>query len=145
MRILIVDDSPKVRNELRQILSRLGYNVVGEADNGVHCLQQVKDLQPDLVTLDIIMPEMDGIECYRELRKLSQPPRAIIISVLASEPRVKAAYQSEIYSQHFLAKPIQETSLKNLISEVMSMPPLPYPPMEQIEGSAHHETLMPGD
>jgi two-component system chemotaxis response regulator CheY len=91
MRALIVDDSPRVRSELRQLLGRLGWNIVGEAVNGVEALEMAEELKPDLVTLDIIMPEMDGIECYRELRKLSQPPRCLLISVLAAESRVVAA------------------------------------------------------
>src|SRR6478752_9429720 len=96
MRALIVDDSPKVRSELRLLLSRMGWNIVGEAENGIEALELTEELKPDLVTLDIIMPEMDGIECYRELRRLSHSPRCLLISVLAAEPRVVAAYGHEI-------------------------------------------------
>ncbi len=145
MRALIVDDSPKVRSELRQLLGRLGWNIVGEAVNGVEALELAEELKPDLVTLDIIMPEIDGIECYRELRKLSQPPRCLLISVLAAEPRVVAAYGSEILSSHFLKKPVQEKDLRERLEEVMAMPPLPYPPPSELPGGPDHEALNPGE
>jgi two-component system chemotaxis response regulator CheY len=145
MRALIVDDSPRVRSELRQLLGRLGWNIVGEAVNGVEALEMAEELKPDLVTLDIIMPEMDGIECYRELRKLSQPPRCLLISVLAAESRVVAAYAHEILSSHFLKKPVQEKDLRERLEEVMSMPPLPYPPPSELPGGPEHEALGSGE
>lgn len=145
MRALIVDDSPRVRSELRQLLGRLGWNIVGEAVNGVEALQMAEELKPDLVTLDIIMPEMDGIECYRELRKLSQPPRCLLISVLAAESRVVAAYAHEILSSHFLKKPVQEKDLRERLEEVMSMSPLPYPPPSELPGGPEHEALGSGE
>lgn len=127
MRAVVVDDSVKVRSDLRQMLSKLGWTVVGEGRNGIEGLELVKELRPDLVTLDIIMPEMDGIECYRNLRKLSSPPRCLIISVLAVEPRVMAAYEREILPSHFLKKPVHEKELKDRLEELMAMPPLPMP------------------
>lgn len=145
MRALIVDDSPKVRSELRQLLGRLGWNIVGEAVNGVEALEMAEEFKPDLVTLDIIMPEMDGIECYRELRRLSYPPRCLLISVLAAEPRVVAAYGHEILGSHFLKKPVQEKDLKEKLEEVMSMPPLPYPPPSELPGGPDHEALSSGE
>ncbi len=145
MRALIVDDSPKVRSELRQLLGRMGWNIVGEAVNGAEALEMAEEFKPDLVTLDIIMPEMDGIECYRELRKLSQPPRCLLISVLAAEPRVIAAYANEILASHFLKKPVQEKDLRERLDEVMSMPPLPYPAPSELPGGADHDALGSGD
>src|SRR6478736_5423474 len=97
MRAIIVDDSPRVRADLKQMLNRLGWTVVGEGENGIEALELARNLQPDFITLDIIMPEMDGIECYRHLRQLANPPRCVLISVLAAEPRVLTAYEGEIY------------------------------------------------
>lgn len=145
MRVLIVDDSPKVRGELRQLLGRLGWNIVGEAADGVEALDLAEELKPDLVTLDIIMPEMDGIECYRALRKLAQPPRCLLISVLAAEARVVAAYGNEILPDHFLKKPVNEKDLRERIEEVMSLPPLPFPPPSELPGGADQEALSSGE
>ncbi len=127
MRAVIVDDSPRVRADLRQILSRLGWTIVGEGNNGIEGLELAKELKPDLMTLDIIMPEMDGIECYRNLRKLPDPPRCLIISVLAIEPRVMAAYEQEILASHFLKKPVHEKELRERLEDLMKMPALPLP------------------
>lgn len=141
MRAVIVDDSLRIRSDLRQILSRLGWTVVGEGSNGIEGLELVKELKPDLVTLDIIMPEMDGIECYRNLRKLQNPPRCLIISVLAIEPRVMAAYEREILASHFLKKPVHEKELRERLEMLMSMPPLPMPVLAD---SAEGSELPPG-
>ena len=143
MRVLIVDDSAKVRNELRQLLGRLGWDIVGEACNGVEALTLVKEMIPDLVTLDIIMPEMDGIECYRELRRLSQPPRCLLISVLAAEEKVIQAYAQEILPSHFLKKPVHEKELQEKLEEVMAMSPLPYPPPSALPSGSDQEALKP--
>ncbi len=141
MKVLIVDDSPKVLSDLRQLLGRMGWDVVGEAMDGVQALKMAEELKPDLVTLDIIMPEMDGIECYRELRRLSHPPRCLLISVLAAEPRVIAAYEHEILPGHFLKKPVHEKELRERLEEVMAMPPLPFPAPTELPGGVDQEAL----
>ncbi len=136
MRAIVIDDSPTMRSMIRAHLSKLGWSVVGEGENGVEALDLIRTLQPDLVTLDIIMPEMDGIECYRHLRQLEQPPRCLLLSVLAGEPRIVAAYESEILASHFLKKPFTEKDLKEKIELLMAASPLPYPiPLEVSDGS----------
>lgn len=141
MRAVIIDDSSRIRSELRQSLTRLGWTVVGEGSNGIEALELAEKHKPDLMTLDIIMPEMDGIECYRNLRKLKQPPRCLIISVLAIEPRVMAAYEREILPSHFLKKPVQDKELRDRIEALMSLPPLPLPPdADAVEGEALNVT-----
>lgn len=141
MRAVIIDDSPRIRAELRQTLTRLGWTVVAEGSNGIEALELAEEHKPDLMTLDIIMPEMDGIECYRNLRKMRQPPRCLIISVLAIEPRVMAAYEREILPAHFLKKPVQEKELRDRIEALMSLPALPLPPdADAIEGEALNAT-----
>lgn len=68
--ILVVDDAAFMRMMVKDILTKGGYNVVGEAENGVVAIQKYTELKPDLVTLDITMPEMDGIQALKKLRKL---------------------------------------------------------------------------
>ena len=127
MRAIVIDDSPTMRTMIKSHLSRLGLTVVGEGENGVEGLELIRTLKPDFMTLDIIMPEMDGIECYRHARQLETPPRTLIISVLAGEPRIIAAYEGEIYSTHFLKKPFSEKELKEKFDLIMSTGAMPYP------------------
>lgn len=136
MRAVIVDDSPRMRAELKQLLSRLGWQIVGEGENGMEALELVRTLRPDLMTLDVIMPEMDGIECYRHMRQMENPPRCLMITVLASEPRVLSAYEGEIYPEHFMKKPVTEKELKDKIEMIMRLPPLPIPPRPELPESA---------
>lgn len=137
MRALVVDDSPGMRTMIKGHLSRLGWTVVGEAENGVEALEMVRSLNPDLMTLDIIMPEMDGIECYRQIRQLASPPRTLIISVLAAEPRIISAYEAEIVSTHFLKKPFSEKELKDKIEHVMANAAMPIPVIRNLGESAN--------
>lgn len=134
MRAIVVDDSPTMRNLIKGHLNRLGWTVVGEAENGVEALELLRDKQPDLMTLDIIMPEMDGIETYRHARQLDVPPHCLIVSVLAGEPRIISAYESEIVASHFLKKPFSERDFKEKVELVMSAGAMPYPVLPAIAG-----------
>lgn len=130
MRVVIVDDSAKIRNDLKMLVGRLGWEVVGEGETGIEAIELVEKLKPDLLTLDIIMPEMDGIECYRQLRQKKASCKCIIVSVLASEPRVLQAFEKEIYTTHFLKKPIVERDFRDRVEEILKMEPFPRPPVE---------------
>lgn len=132
MRALVIDDSPTMRSMIKSHLTRLGWTIAGEGENGVEALELARSLNPDLMTLDIIMPEMDGIECYRHLRQLEHPPRVLLISVLAAEARIIQAYEAEIVSSHFLKKPFTEKELKEKIDLVMATGALPYPVVKEI-------------
>ena len=119
LRVLIVDDSQDMQEELGSLFKQRGHQVVGTASNGLEALKKAKELNPDLITLDIIMPEMDGIETYRKLRLLEKKPRVLFISALANEARVLQAYEHEISSEHYCAKPVIEDFLFEKISKVM--------------------------
>lgn len=127
LKVLIVDDSDQVKQVLRLNLEDLGHTVVGQASNGIEALELVNQLHPDLVTLDIIMPEMDGIECYRKLRTLAHPPRCLIISALSNEPRVIQAFDQEILPDHFLPKNYEQDDLRGAIELIWEQTPLPIP------------------
>ena len=89
-KILIVDDSRLVRMTVRSILRRAeGFNVVGEAENGREGVDMARELNPDVVTLDIEMPVMNGIECLRRLRILS-PAKVVVLSSLTHPASPKA-------------------------------------------------------
>lgn len=75
-RILIVDDAAFMRMMIRDILSKNGFEVVGEAQDGSQAIEKFKELRPDLITMDITMPEMDGIAALKEIKKWMPMPKS---------------------------------------------------------------------
>ena len=80
MTVLIVDDHPSFRASARELLEAEGYEIVGEAENGTTALRAVKELKPDLVLLDVQLPDMDGFEVAEQLCKLADPPAVVLTS-----------------------------------------------------------------
>ena len=80
--ILIVDDAAFMRMMVKDILTKGGYNVVGEAENGVVAVQKYAELKPDLVTLDITMPEMDGIQALKKIKEVDAGANVIMCSAM---------------------------------------------------------------
>ena len=78
--VLIVDDHPSFRASARTLLEAEGYEIVGEAENGATAVQAAERLRPDLVLLDIQLPDLDGFEVADQLRKLSDPPEVVLTS-----------------------------------------------------------------
>ena len=110
-RILIVDDSFVMRALLRGIVtSDPDLEVAGEATNGLEALQQVKEMAPDLVLLDIEMPHMDGIECLKRLRLMSKVP-VIIVSSVAQAGSPQAIEARKFGAAEVIAKPSGAMSL----------------------------------
>lgn len=112
-RVLIVDDAAFIRAQLKQLLESNGFDVVGEAENGKVALKKIQELRPDLVTLDITMPVMDGLECMVEIKKMDYLPNVIMISAMGQESYVQKAILSG--AKGFIVKPYKsEVILKNL-------------------------------
>ncbi|MDD3853848.1 MAG: response regulator, partial [Syntrophomonadaceae bacterium] len=84
-RVLIVDDAAFMRMMIKDILSKNGYEVVGEAENGHVAIEKYKELKPDLVTMDITMPEMDGIAAVKEIRDFDSSARVIMCSAMGQQ------------------------------------------------------------
>ena len=80
MTVLIVDDHPSFRASARTLLEAEGYEIVGEAENGAAALLAVKELKPDLVLLDVQLPDMDGFQVAEQLRRLADPPAVVLTS-----------------------------------------------------------------
>ena len=116
-RVLIVDDEPVIRLDLRTMLESMGHEVVGEADNGVDALQLARSLQPDLVIADLMMPEMDGIELSRQLEKERIAP--VLVLTAYSEPEmVLGADRAGVLG--YLVKPFREADLAPAIQVAVS-------------------------
>lgn len=107
-RVVIADDDPIIRMDLREMLSTIGYGVVGEAADGKLAVEMARNLKPDLVIMDIRMPELDGIEAARILTQDSIAP--VLLLTAYSEPDlVQRAAQAGVIG--YLVKPFRETQL----------------------------------
>ena len=103
--VLIVDDAAFMRMMLKDILMKNGYNVVGEGENGIKGVEKYKELKPDLVTLDITMPEMDGISALKEIRKIDNKACVIMCSAMGQQGMVIESIQAG--ARDFIVKPFQ--------------------------------------
>jgi two-component system chemotaxis response regulator CheY len=116
-RVLIVDDALFMRNLLRDIFVNAGWEVAGEAGDGRDAVQKYLALRPDLVTMDIVMPERSGIEALQDI--LAQAPEAVIVmcSALGQESMVLEAIQNG--ARDFIVKPFQEAQVLEVIKRVL--------------------------
>lgn len=105
-RILIVDDALFMRRVLRQMLEGHGYNVVGEARNGLEAIKMYQELQPDLVTLDITMPDMTGLAALRAIRAIDGNAKVVMCSAMGQNAMVMEALQNGALD--FIVKPFKE-------------------------------------
>jgi two-component system, chemotaxis family, chemotaxis protein CheY len=105
-KVLIVDDAVFIRVQLKKMLEKNDFEVVGEAPNGIVALEKIMELRPDIVTLDLTMPEMDGIECLCEMKKLDYFPNVIVVSAMGQEAHVQKAIMNG--AKGFIVKPYKE-------------------------------------
>jgi two-component system, chemotaxis family, chemotaxis protein CheY len=113
-RILITDDAAFMRMSLRKMIEKFGFEVVDEAVNGLDAIKKYQKWQPDLVTMDITMPEMNGIDAIREIKKLNPIAKILVISAMGNESFVKEALIAG--ASGFILKPFKEEDLlKNLM------------------------------
>ncbi|WP_378951842.1 response regulator [Pelosinus sp. sgz500959] len=105
IRVLVVDDAAFMRMMVKDILSKNGYEVVGEAENGLKAVEKWQELKPDLTTMDITMPEMDGISAVKEIKKLDPSAKVIMCSAMGQQAMVVEAIQAG--ARDFIVKPFQ--------------------------------------
>ncbi len=115
-KILIVDDSVQTRKSLKDILLKNNYHIVGEAKNGTEAIKLIHNLSPDIVMLDIIMPQMGGIETLRMLRNINQNLKIIMVSAIDSIDRVKECMKAG--ANHYILKPFEEAKVIEIITKV---------------------------
>jgi two-component system chemotaxis response regulator CheY len=103
--ILICDDAAFMRMMIKDILTKNGYNVAGEAENGLKAVEKFKEVNPDLVLMDITMPEMDGIQALKEIKKIDGGAKVIMCSAMGQQAMVIEAIQSGALD--FIVKPFE--------------------------------------
>ena len=105
-RILVVDDAMFMRMILKNILTKNGYEVCGEAANGIEAIDKYIELRPDLVLLDITMPEMDGITALKKIKMIEPKAKIIMCSAMGQQAMVIESIQGGAID--FIVKPFQE-------------------------------------
>jgi len=118
IKILIVDDSPQIRKSLRSILEKNHYEVVGEAGSGTEAIKQYNLLSPDIIMLDIIMPQLGGIETLRMLHAINKDIKVIMVSALDSVDRVKECVRAG--ANYYILKPFEEEKILDTIKKVLT-------------------------
>lgn len=114
-RVLICDDAAFMRMMLRDILVKYGYEVCGEAPNGTVALEKYKELKPDLVTMDITMPEKDGLQALKDIRAYDENAKVIMCSAMGQQSMVIEAIQSGAIN--FIVKPFQPNKVVEAIEK----------------------------
>jgi two-component system chemotaxis response regulator CheY len=117
IRMMVVDDSNVIRRRIERCQRIDGLEIVGTASNGVEALAQFVDLDPDVVTMDITMPEMDGIECVERMVNLKPGVLILVISALAD--KATAVEAMEKGANGFLNKPFSERQLNDALLELL--------------------------
>ncbi|WP_371804713.1 response regulator [Candidatus Lokiarchaeum ossiferum] len=116
-KILIVDDAQFMRNILTKILTANGHQIVGEADNANSGIEQFKELSPDLVTMDICMPDKSGIEAIKEIINIEPNAKILVCSSLGQELMVMEAIQ--LGAKDFIVKPFKKEKLVEMINKIV--------------------------
>ena len=115
--ILICDDAAFMRMMIKDILTKNGYNVAGEAENGAKAVEKYAELKPDLVLMDITMPEMDGIEALKKIKASDPSASVIMCSAMGQQAMVIESIQSG--AKDFLVKPFQADRVIEAVQKVV--------------------------
>ena len=117
-KILIVDDAVFMRTVLRKMLEEEGFEIVGEAGNGLEAIKLAKECQPDVVTLDITMPEMDGVTALPDILKSAPGSKVIMCSAMGQQPMVVDAIKNG--AKDFIVKPFQKARVIQAIENALN-------------------------
>ena len=117
-RILVVDDAAFMRKMVTDALTKGGHEVIGEAGNGTEAVQQYQTLKPDLTTLDITMPEKDGLSALKEIVQLDPGARVIMCSALGQESKVLESIK--LGAKDFVVKPFQADRVLEAVAKALA-------------------------
>ena len=116
--VVIIDDSATVRQELKSVFEACGMTVVGMGENGVIGLDLVANKNPEVVSIDLIMPEMDGVECYKKMQEHHASVKCIMVSWIGGEAKILENLKDIIPSHLFQAKPVAQKDLEDRLEAV---------------------------
>jgi two-component system chemotaxis response regulator CheY len=115
--VLVCDDAVFMRTMISDILTQAGLEVVGEADSGAQAVEKYRQLKPDLVTMDIIMPEMGGIDAVRAITEFDPEARVLMCSAMGQQALVAEAIQAG--AKDFVVKPFQPSRVLEAVQRVL--------------------------
>ena len=115
--VMLVDDAAFMRMMLKDILSNNGYQVIGEAENGMVAVDKYSDLKPDITIMDITMPEMDGLQAVKEIRAKDPQAKIIMCSAMGQQTMVIEAIQSG--AKDFVVKPFQPDRVLEAVGKAL--------------------------
>ena len=118
-RILLVDDAEFMRLVVKDVLTKNGFEVVAEAENGREAIEKYREVLPDLIIMDVTMPDMDGIEAMKEIRREYPEAKAVMCSAMGQEAVVLEAMRSGAAT--FVVKPFNSDLLIRTINKVLSL------------------------
>jgi two-component system chemotaxis response regulator CheY len=116
LKVLVCDDALFMRTMVKDILTQAGFTVVGEAETGQQAVEKYRTLRPDLVTMDIIMPGMGGIEAVKEIMKFDPQARILMCSAMGQQALVSEAIQAG--AKDFVVKPFQPSRVLEAVQRV---------------------------
>ena len=115
--VLIVDDAAFMRMMIKDVLGKNGYDVAGEAENGQKALEKYKELKPDLVLMDITMPEVDGITAMKNIRSEDSSAKVVMCSAMGQQAMVIEAIQAG--AKDFIVKPFQAERVLEAVKKII--------------------------
>ena len=115
--VLVCDDAIFMRTMISDILTQAGYEVVGEAETGAQAVERFKELSPDLVMMDIVMPVMGGIDAVREIIKIAPNAKILMCSAMGQQALVVEAIQAG--ARDFIVKPFQPSRVLEAVQRVL--------------------------
>ncbi|GAA0724382.1 response regulator [Clostridium malenominatum] len=116
-KVLIVDDAAFMRMMIKDILEKNGYEVIGEANNGIKAVELYKKERPDVVTMDITMPDMDGIQAVKEIKAMDPSAKIVMCSAMGQQTMVMDAIKAG--AKDFIVKPFQADRVLEAIKKVI--------------------------
>ena len=118
-KVMVVDDAVFMRMTIKKMLEAHGHSVIGEAGKGVEAVKKYVEIKPEVVLLDITMPEMNGVEALKRIKEVDAKAKVIICSAMGQQAMVAQAIQSG--AKDFVVKPFEEGRLAAAVDRVMAM------------------------
>ena len=116
-RVLIVDDAPVIRLMLRDIIEYNGYEIVGECENGKQAVEKYRELKPDVVTMDITMPEKDGITALKEIMALDRTAKVVMVTAVDERESLIRAIRNG--AADYIVKPFEEERVLSAVKSAL--------------------------